>query len=75
MNPYHQRIEQLFGLLALANAADSDQAEPWQHIDDASQRNGFYGHIHNAIVAIAGQRIVDYWSETNEIDLNLADRN
>lgn len=72
---YHQRLEQLFGLLALANAADSDQAEAWQHGEDASQRNGFYGHIAAAIVAIAGRAIVDYWAETNEIDLNLADRN
>jgi hypothetical protein len=83
---YHTTITTLFKLLALANRADGDGnpcdggSEEWQSADDASQstipeRNGFYGHIHESIVAIAGQEIVDHWAETMEVELSLASRN
>ena len=76
MNAYHTMINQLFALLSLLNTADSDvKGEPWLVCDDSSQRVGAYGDVNKALVKLAGQAIVDYWCETNEVDLTLAIRN
>lgn len=75
MNDYHARITELFELLTLANKADSEYKEEWQRSNDANSRGGFYGHIESAIISIAGLPIVEYWVETTEVDLSLADRN
>ena len=72
---YESTINALFAQLATANAADSDNSQRWQRADDANQRAGFYGHLRAAIVAIAGEAIVEYWAATNEVDLKLANRN
>jgi hypothetical protein len=73
---YHDRIVTLFCMLDEANRADhSDMAAPWQKPNDASHCHGYYGHIHNAIKAIAGTRIIDHWCDCHELDLSLADRN
>lgn len=71
---YTETIKTLFDLLVLANAADSNDAQPWQHSDDANQRNGFFGDIHKAICHIAGPEIVSHWVETGEVKLSLARR-
>jgi hypothetical protein len=73
---YEKVIRELFAMLAVANRADSDDHanKEWQLEVDASQRHGFFGHIANAIVSIAGQRIFDYWAETAELDITLASR-
>ena len=72
---YRTTIETLFGLLSQANAGDCVECrEEWQRADDASQRSGLYGHLRNAIVAIAGEEIVEYWAETNELIFALANR-
>ncbi len=71
---YEDTIYKLFDLLALANRADSDSRENWQQADDASQRIGFYGSIHEAIVKIAGEQIVDHWSKCGDVRITLANR-
>ena len=70
---YQETIEMLFDLLFQANLACSDQAQEWQWPGDAAI-NGAYGSIRQAIIDIAGEKIVDRWAETGEIDLYLADR-
>jgi hypothetical protein len=59
-NEYHTRIYTLFCMLDEANAADSDNAAPWQKSTDASQR-GYYGHLSKAIQELAGDRIYDHF--------------
>ena len=72
---YAETLNNLFAMLAQANLADSDDnARPWQRPIDASQRAGCYGHIRAAIVAIAGEHIVEHWDSTNEVDHSLANR-
>ena len=71
---YTQIINNLFRLLELANASDSHYAKDWQREDDASQSNGMYGDIHNAIKKVAGSAILDHWCDTGEVDYELADR-
>jgi hypothetical protein len=73
---YEQTIKNLFELLATANLADSDSddRQSWQNPDDASQRIGYYGHLRSAIVAIAGEEIVEDWANTGEVDMSLANR-
>lgn len=71
---YAETIQTLFDLLTLANAADSDDAQPWQHSDDAGQRNGFFGDVYKAICRIAGPEIVSHWVETGEVETSLANR-
>lgn len=71
---YEEVVTQLFNLLRLANDADhDDMALDWQKSYDAGQGN-FYGSINKAIQQIAGNKIVDHWCETNEINMSLADR-
>lgn len=71
---YHARIESLFALLVEANTADCVEArEGWQRHQDAEQRN-YFGHIANAIKAIAGDSIYDHWVESSEVNLQLANR-
>lgn len=71
---YHSRIETLFCMLDEANRADGYDAAPWQQSRDANQ-SSYYGHISNAITAIAGTRILYHWLDCHELDLSLADRN
>jgi hypothetical protein len=75
MQEYHKIIFTLFELLTIANRADSAmEREDWQFPIDANQRGGFFGLIRKSIVAIAGQDIVDFWTDTYEVDLSLASR-
>lgn len=73
-------IQQLFAMLTACNAADSDAAESWQHPDDSLERfrergnGGAFGHLARALVSLAGQPIYEYWCETSEVDLTLANR-
>lgn len=72
---YRETLDCLFSMLAQANLADSDDSSlAWQATTDASQRVGYYGHLRNAIVAIAGEAIVEHWVATNEVDYALACR-
>lgn len=71
---YDETITTLFEILAQANAADSDQKEDWQEPCDANQ-GGFFGNVMDAIRRIAGDKIVDHWTETSEIELLYAKRN
>ena len=71
---YQDTIRTLFRQLAQANQADSNNAEAWQQPDDANQQDGLYGHLRSAIIAIAGEAIVEHWAKTNEVDLTLANR-
>lgn len=71
---YEETIKTLFGLLALANSADSDSRQPWQQSIDANQRAGFFGKIYDSIQIIAGTEIIGHWVETGEVDCNLAKR-
>jgi len=71
---YEEVVTQLFNLLRLANDADhDDMALDWQRPHDASQYR-FYGDIRQALIRIAGPKIVMWWDETNEINMSLADR-
>ena len=71
---YHETITSLFNLLIQANLADSELKEKWQKGFDASSTS-YYGHIEKAIVSIAGNAILDFYNESNELDLSLASRN
>ena len=78
---YAQVLSQLFEMLNVANLGDSDRAlavDPeltWVRPQDPSQDpDKFYGAIHNAIQAIAGDDIIDYWLNTGDVDVNLAIR-
>ena len=71
---YHSTILDLFGLLSLANAADAGHLAGWPRPADARQYGGFRSHIRDAIIAIAGEAIVDEWADSGDIDLDLASR-
>ena len=71
---YEKTIACLFQILADCNRGDSDVAQSWQRSIDASQRHGAYGCVRAAIVALAGEAIVEYWGQSNEIVFELADR-
>lgn len=72
---YVETIRSLFAILADCNASDCvEQRQPWQRADDASQRCGAYGHIRAAIIALAGETIVEDWAECGEVDITLANR-
>lgn len=71
---YNETAINLFNILSLCNAADSDQAASWQNAGDASQRDGMYGDINRALVKLVGQPAVDYWCETGEVDTALFNR-
>ena len=70
---YEAVVRNLFDLLDLANQADHEDAQPWQRTQDAGQSN-FYGKIYESLKLIAGQEIVDYWNQTHEVDMRLANR-
>lgn len=80
MDSYITTILDLFRLLTLANESDQITKKEWQLPWDANERPNalgtlrFFGSIKSAIVAIAGEKIVDHWAETNEVDINLANR-
>jgi hypothetical protein len=71
---YRETLNALFWVLETCNAADSSGAQPWQIPEDANSRGGAYGHVRNAIVALAGEEIVAKWAETGGIDWNLVNR-
>lgn len=71
---YKEVVEALFKLLAVANAADADDAADWQTPADADEREGWYGDIHKAIRRIAGQNVLDYWADYNELNMGLCRR-
>lgn len=72
---YEKRLNSLFSLLSFANTADSDASELWMHPNDSMLIEGtLYYHIRCAIVAIAGEAIVEHWAKTGEVDTSLADR-
>lgn len=70
---YRYTVVRLLELLALANAADSDQSHDWQLSRDASV-DSVFGHLRHAAVALAGDRFFREWAEYNEIDWRLATR-
>ena len=70
---YETTIRNLFALLSLANRADHESKESWQLADDC-KTSGFYGKIREAIVEIAGSKIVNYWEGSGEIEMKHADR-
>ena len=70
---YEQTVKALFDLLSLANRADHETKEPWQLADDCKTA-GFYGKIRAAIVEIAGDKIVNYWEGSGEIQMKYASR-
>ena len=72
-NDYYNTVFRLFELLKEANKADSDDSKDWQRPFDTSS-GLYYGHLQSAIIEIAGQAVVDRWSETGEIDVSLFDR-
>jgi hypothetical protein len=72
---YENTIINLFTMLAMANAADSDYKTAWTIPMDANQRAGFFGKIYDAIECIAGIEILRHWCQTGEVDLHLANRN
>ena len=65
---YNETATKLFELLAICNAAVSDNAEAWQHAEDASYRTGAYGDLNRALVKLVGQTAVDHWSNTGEVE-------
>ena len=69
---YNNTIRNLFELLRQANLADSLQKHEWQKADDAC--GDYYQAIRAAIVAIAGDHIIEHEAETGEVDPRLADR-
>ena len=74
LKKYHDTINSLFNLLAIANAAETNVAYTWQTPSDAGSRS-YYGSIRKAITDIAGEEIVAHWTECGEIDFTLASRN
>tara|TARA_R100000278_G_scaffold120997_1_gene104020 strand:+ start:151 stop:399 length:249 start_codon:yes stop_codon:yes gene_type:complete len=72
---YHETIKALFDVLATCNNGDHDmEAQDWQKPRDASQQSAF-GHVYDAIKALAGDAILEAYCEIGEIDLSLASRN
>lgn len=71
---YVNTLSCLFAILQDCNASDTDERQPWQDAKDCRQRGGAYGHVREAIVALAGETIVEHWAETGDFDLTLADR-
>lgn len=71
---YVETIHSLFAILHDCNMGDTDQRQPWQIAGDCIQRGGAYGHVRNAIVALAGEAIVEDWAHTGSVDITLADR-
>jgi hypothetical protein len=74
---YEETVRMLFEMLEQANRADhtnDEDRKDWQRPHDSGQSN-YYGHIYNAIKAIAGTAILDHHSDTWEVDMSLADRN
>jgi len=77
---YHRQVKDLFDILAVSNMADSDDKKDWQRENDCYQssleeRNGLFGLICSAIVHLAGEEIVTRWCETNEVHMDLCNRN
>lgn len=70
---YETTVKNLFELLSLANRADHETKEPWQHADDC-KTSGFYGKIRASLVEIAGDKIVNYWEGSGEIQMKYASR-
>lgn len=73
-NDYHRTICSLFETLEALNTADSSAPVSWTRKQDSCQATGAYGHISDAIISLAGIKIVEHWVETGEVDLTLADR-
>ena len=71
---YVETIHSLFAILHDCNMGDTDERQPWQIAGDCIQRGGAYGHVRNAIVALAGEAIVEDWAHTGSVDITLADR-
>lgn len=78
---YMETLTTLFKLLEQANQADSapirdgGSRAPWQHTNDISAFDGnYYGQIRGAIVAIAGEEIIEHWADTGEVDGTKANR-
>lgn len=71
---YKEVVETLFKLLAVANAADADDAADWQAPKDANQRDGLFGDIHKAILRIAGNDVLDHWAASGEVEMRLCRR-
>ena len=70
---YETTVKTLFELLSLANRADHETKEPWQIADDC-KTSGFYGKIRASLVEIAGDKIVNYWEGSGEIQMKYATR-
>lgn len=78
---YSQVLSQLFEILNAANLGDAETAlsiDPeltWVRPQDPSgDPDKLFGAVHNAIKAIAGVEIIDYWCSTGDIDITLANR-
>lgn len=71
---YVETIHSLFAILSDCNMSDTDDRQPWQTVQDCRQRGGAYGHVREAIVALAGEAIVEDWAHTGSVDITLADR-
>jgi hypothetical protein len=79
MNEYIVTLTTMFALLLRANNAGTPEAQAWQERRDSQvfvPKPGvsMFKGMWDAIAAIAGSEILNHWSDTGEIDYNLASR-
>lgn len=71
MDAYEQTVFMLFKLLSQAIHADSFLAYNWQEERDAKE---YAEHLKKALIAIAGEAIVNHFLSTFRVDMTLATR-